>query len=346
MKKSKLLMIYDKRSTFVGRDVEILAQNYSVTEFHFNVHPKSRTPIAFIHQFFILLVRGWTLKKVVCQSAGYLSFLPALFSKVMPFKCYIIAIGTDASRLVEINYGHFTKPLLRWFTVQSYILCHKILPVHKSLHMSDYTYEKIQFPKQGFGNFIPRLRTPVTEVINGYKHELFIKSNSINGRPKEFLTVAVRLNKAAYFRKGLDLIFKVAQSFPKSTFTVVSEFTPLDEVPKNVNLIKTVQQAELVKIYNEHKYYLQLSMFEGFPNALCEAMLCGCVPIGSDVAAIPEIIDKTGFILKNKSITELKILLTEALNSDLDSLPDSRDRILENFPIERRSKELNQALSE
>jgi len=168
MKKSKLLMIYDKRSTFVGRDVEILAQNYSVTEFHFNVHPKSRTPIAFIHQFFILLVRGWTLKKVVCQSAGYLSFLPALFSKVMPFKCYIIAIGTDASRLVEINYGHFTKPLL---------------------------------------------------------------------------------NKAAYFRKGLDLIFKVAQSFPKSTFTVVSEFTPLDEVPKNVNLIKTVQQAELVKIY-------------------------------------------------------------------------------------------------
>ncbi len=338
-------MVYDKRSTFVGRDIEILSSAYNISELHFNVTPKWKTPFAFALQFFWLLINGWSTKKVVCQSAGYLSFLPALLSRVMPFNCYIIAIGTDACRLPEIGYGHFTRPVLKFFATQSYRLCEKIIPVHISLHKSDYTYDNIAFPKQGFGNFIPALKTPVQEVVNGYKHELFTLDQLFSDRKSDFLTVAVRLNSAAYYRKGLDLIFQAAAKLPEKTFTIVSEFKPLDPIPPNVTLIKNVDQKELVKIYNDHKFYLQISMFEGFPNALCEAMLCGCIPIGSNVAAIPEIIGNTGFLLSKRDVSLLIETLRNANSAmELDS-SSPRNRILNSFPIERRKKELVNAIS-
>ncbi|MFK7758126.1 MAG: glycosyltransferase family 4 protein [Flavobacteriales bacterium] len=346
MSQARLLMVYDKRSTFVGRDVDLLSEDYTVSEFHFNVVPKWKTPVAFLSQFFYLIFRGWTLKKVVCQSAGYLSFLPSVLSKVMPFKCYIIAIGTDASRLPEINYGHYTKPVLKWFATQSYRLCERILPVHKSLHKSTYTYDDIAFSQQGFGHFIPNLSTPVTEVVNGYRHALFTQNLAHNARPKDFLTVAVKLNKAAYFRKGLDLILASARALPQHSFTVVSEFEPLESIPENVTLVKNVSQQELVQIYNAHKFYLQISMFEGFPNALCEAMLCGCVPIGSEVAAIPEIIKDTGYLLKRRDADLLAGLLKEALANPNNAELEPRKRILEEFPVERRKRELLTAISE
>lgn len=71
-------------------------------------------------------------------------------------------------------------------------------------------------------------------------------------------------------------------------------------MPENVVLMKKINQDELINQFQAHEFYAQLSMFEGFPNALCEAMLCGCIPIGSSVSAIPDIIGETGFILDKK----------------------------------------------
>ena len=333
-------MIYNDRSTFVRRDIQILSEKYDVEEFHFKSQPKSRTPFTFIKQFIFLLFKGWSYQKVVSQSAGYLSFFPALLSKIMPFKAYIIAIGTDGCRLPEINYGHYIKPFLSWFASASYRWSHKILPVHKSLHLSSYTYDDIAYPNQGFGNFIPNLKTPVKEVVNGYQHQLFTDDKPHELREKDFLTVAMKLNSAAYFRKGIDLILGAARLMPSHSFTIVSEFTPIEEIPKNVTIIQNVKQEELIRIYNNHKFYLQISMFEGFPNALCEAMLCGCIPVGSDVAAIPEIIGNTGYVLKKRKINELSSLLISADSQTPELLDNPRKRIQDNFPIERRAKEL------
>ena len=65
-------------------------------------------------------------------------------------------------------------------------------------------------------------------------------------------------------------------------------------------LIPKITQRELINYFSMSRFYLQLSFSEGFGNALCEAMLCECVPIGSNVGAIPFIINDTGFILKKK----------------------------------------------
>jgi glycosyltransferase involved in cell wall biosynthesis len=91
---------------------------------------------------------------------------------------------------------------------------------------------------------------------------------------------------------------------------------------------------------SENEFYLQLSISEGFPNSLCEAMLCECIPIGSNVGGIPQIIGNSGRIIGNRDITLIKheILHLSGMEEDGRELlgENARKRIIENFSIEKR----------
>ena len=91
---------------------------------------------------------------------------------------------------------------------------------------------------------------------------------------------------------------------------------------------------------NKSEFYIQLSISVGFPNALCEAMLCGCIPIGSKVGAIPNIIDSTGFLMESSNNIyikkEFKSIL--ALNNlkRKELAQSARERVENEFHIEKR----------
>jgi len=335
MKKDKVLMIYVGFATFVKRDITILETKYLVEKQHFNTSKKQYLPFAFIKQFFWLLFSIKKYKKVIIQSAGYVSFFPVILGKLFKVPIVIIAIGTDCAKLPEINYGAHTKPILSWFTRFSFRHASLILPVHKSLEASDYTYITVKNKKQGIRAFIKNMKTPIVEMVNGYdtkKWQLLASQRKENS----FLTVTFALNEIGYYRKGIDQIIFLAKTFPHYTFTIVGNVFLKEACPKNVTLIDNVPQSELLAIYNTHKYYLQLSMFEGFPNALCEAMLCGCIPIGSNVAGIPDIIGAQGFILKKKEPKMLlKIINNDLPKSNLKPI-DERNQIVSNFSLDRR----------
>jgi glycosyltransferase involved in cell wall biosynthesis len=76
-------------------------------------------------------------------------------------------------------------------------------------------------------------------------------------------------------------------------------------------------------------------------NVLCEAMLCECIPVGSDVSFIPDIIGNTGYIVKHRDIMEIKQQVLNALNSDPQLGKLARQRILDNYTLEKREKILS-----
>ncbi len=84
-------------------------------------------------------------------------------------------------------------------------------------------------------------------------------------------------------------------------------------------------QAQVAEHLRLCDVYLQPSLWEGMPNALLEAMACGCCCIGSDAGGIPEVIlhGENGFVLPRSHLHKLG----EAVLECLAMSPEERNRL-------------------
>ncbi|RMG63762.1 MAG: glycosyltransferase [Calditrichaeota bacterium] len=347
--KKKILHFYLGYSSFVRKDEDILRKRYPVVGFKFSSSPKWLTPWRIVQQFSFILRHVWNTGLMVCQSAGYLSFLPVLLGKMFRIPVLIIVIGTDAHSFPSIHYGHFRKPALAWFTRFSLKHATVLAPVHGSLVDSVYEYDDRDFPRQGFLYFAPDVRTPVRVILNGYDDRLFRPLPGIRRETTSFVTAVANIDiPDVYFRKGIDLYLEMARRFPDYRFVLlgVPPDHPMGKDLSNLEKIPFVPQEKLAEVYSRCRFYLQLSMAEGLPNAICEAMLCECVPIASAVFALPEIVGDSGFLLPRRDPDLLEALIRKALHSDLDRLGRrARARIQTLFPLKRREEELLQLVA-
>ena len=168
-------------------------------------------------------------------------------------------------------------------------------------------------------------------IINDWKNKNIKKTKNT------FITV---MTEAQLLRKGADLIIEVAVQSPNCKFY----FAGIDGIkyratPNNIICLGRLTPKELKSWYSKTQFYLQLSNFEGFGVALCEAMLCKCIPIVSRVNFLPNIIGDSGFVLDNRNISELKQIINTVQKTDLVSLMDKvENRILDNFSGKNRKK--------
>jgi glycosyltransferase involved in cell wall biosynthesis len=338
--KPRLLIFCPTYSSLVRNDEKLFSADYDVKVFPLGVDQKLLLPLRFIMEFFFLLGNISKTKIMVSRFVGYQTILPILFSKLTGKPVVCIMGGLECYSFPSIRMGSYIRPLLgsitKWCLRNATHLC----PVHDSLVESDYTYQDEDFPKQGYKVFVPDCKTPYTVIRNGYDASSWKRTTE--KIPGSFVTVAHEIDKDHISKlKGIDLILEVASSFPENTFTIVGgNKSVFPEAPANVKFTGVVKNNELHSILSTQEYYLQLSIMEGFPNALCEAMLCECIPVGSNVAAIPEIISDDKFILRRRDAEQLKQLLAYALTVDKKAAGESaRKRIQENYTIERRKNE-------
>lgn len=337
-----ILLFYNHLSSFVKKDIEILSTQYQVKGHDFLPATKLQTTLSFLSQLFFIISNIGRVNLLVVQFAGYHSFFPAFLGWLFRVPCLIVVGGTDAHYFPGIGYGNWQKPVLKTFTALSFQLCSHIAPKHKTLMQCEYTYANNEPRQQGIYARLPKLKTPFTEITNGYDT---VKWHCVKEKRKNtFITVSGAWEYHFQQKlKGIDLILEVAPQFPDCDFIIlgVDSDSRIPVKPDNVRVLPAVRNEELIAVFSECEFYLQLSMAEGFPNSLCEAMLCGCIPIGSNVFSIPEIIGDSGFLLKNRNVDELENIIKTALSADKAALQSkARERIVMNYNLEVRKQKL------
>ncbi len=346
IEKPKILFIYPKLRSFVKKDIELLSDKYDVVPYKSYHQNKLILLFVLLKDVLYYILNMHRFKAVVIFFAGHHSFFPSIISKLFGVKSLIIVGGTDAANMPEIDYGNFRKRLLAFTTSKSFKNCSLIAPVHDVLEEFDYTYTNLKYKKQGVKAFVKNLKTPFQTVENGYDAQYFNMHTPWKSRSRHFLTIGTDFHLfSTYSRKGIDLILESATKLPDYTFTVVG--LPPDapyRIPPNVFAAGKIPFQDVLKYCNNHKFYLQLSMMEGLPNALCEAMLCGCIPVVSDMGSLPMVIGNSGYILNTKSVEEF-LDLVEEIDFDRDEKSHkARQRIKNNYPIARRKSGLEQAM--
>ncbi|MDP6966433.1 MAG: glycosyltransferase family 4 protein, partial [Candidatus Marinimicrobia bacterium] len=164
------------------------------------------------------------------------------------------------------------------------------------------------------------------------------------------LTVARCTTKDRILIKGIDLLFQVAEEMSDISFQILGvEENLLSRndfvVPKNVIVSPSMSQEKLLNYYQRSAVYCQLSRVESFGIATAEAMLCGCVPVVTDVGGLPEVIGDSGLLVSPDKPETFASTLREALASSASMGKNARERIVSNFPLQNRQAELKRLIT-
>jgi len=75
---------------------------------------------------------------------------------------------------------------------------------------------------------------------------------------------------------------------------------------------------------------------------LCEAMLCGCIPIVSNVGMMPEIIQEKNLVLNEPNIQALEKIISRniQIGDNIQNMLNRRSLIMDRFSIEQRKTRL------
>lgn len=346
--KEKIIYIHIGKSTFVQKDIEILSTIFDVQEFYFDIRKKHLLPFQFVKEFFFL-IKNFKIKKSVSQFGGFHTILPGFFSRFSRKKKHVIILsGTDCVSFPSIHYGNFNRKFLAYATAYSLKSADLLLPVSQELVKYKYTYQDNDYPFQGYLYHAPKVKTKYIVIHYGYHPELWNAQH-----PKEensFVTIAANLNsRFGVALKGIDLLIETATLLPHCQFYIVGGKTIHQDlhIPSNVYLMGNIPNRELQYFIGTKQYYLQLSMSEGFPNALCEAMMCECIPIVSNVSSMPFIVGETGKVLMKKDAHLLKTTICRALleSDKIEQGIKARNRIANEFSIKKRERKLAEAIS-
>jgi len=329
MQKQSILFVYINYSSFVKADYEILSEYVAVTKYQFKpVKGLVRTGIELFHELWFLVFNIRKYDAVFIWFGDYHSLLPVLFAKWFRKKSYVVIGGYDVSTLSEFNYGSFNKPIRSFFTRNTFKFVDLCLPV------ADALKEKL---------FLICPQAKAETLATSVNPDKF--SFSDYQRPQKIITVSGTENHQRIMVKGLDRFRELALLLPEYEFIIIGAIENVrpyfEPIPKNLILLPPQKFDQMTQHYQSASFYAQLSRSEGLPNALCEAMMCGCIPIGTNVGDIKVAIGDTGITIDDWT-PEIMVNFVQN-NHNNDTLRNkARERIITLYDPAKRTIRLRQ----
>jgi glycosyltransferase involved in cell wall biosynthesis len=348
--KEMMILILPTRSTFMETDRHILETLYHVKTLYLAQDKSKLSYLTSIFKMSLTLLNKRSYIKVALWFADYHALPAVLISRLMRRKSFILIGGYDAVCYQELGMGVYCSDLRGWCTKTALKSCTHIIANHAALLSSLNTYYKPEGHPDGIYKLIPGLRTPASVVFNAINEPE--PENLDQPRKQQILTVGGTPRFQDVQNKGYDLLLEIAARRPDLRFIFIgirdAWMAELDkkycikELP-NVILHPFLPREELLALMQESSVYCQPSISEGMPNALMEAMLMGCIPVGSNVAGIPTVIGKHGYVYQKRDSHVLEDTLDKALNLEANRKEISRF-VKESFSEQIRKDKLEKIM--
>lgn len=308
------MIVAPNPSTFVLRDVKLLSVDRKVS-FAINPAQKRIGAVISLPMFIANVMRSHVIMTWFADSSKFPVRLARMFGK----KTAVIIGGYDVAKIESIGYGALLDERKARNAQWSLEHADAVISVDHGL-VDDLV--------RHFGRDFEAMVIPT-----GYDASIYRPKGDKGGL---VLSVCFARDRKGIV-KGIDILAECARRMPDVPFRLIGvsgdAVKELGDIPENLEVLGGIPPEEVVHHYQEAKVYCQLSMREGLPNAVCEAMLCECVAVGSDVQGIRTAIDGHGFLVPYGDVEATCAAIRKALESDGT---DGRMHIIENFSEERR----------
>jgi glycosyltransferase involved in cell wall biosynthesis len=315
----KILFTSTHLTPFIREDLDLLRRHFAVE------HLITKGPLSL-----------FCIPAAVRRANVTLTWFASVYAAVVVFfahrwgrKAILVVGGVDVAKLPDIGYGVWLSP---WKSVLvKYALRHadRVLVVDASL-------QRMAMLRAAYDG------KNIYCVPTGYDAQRW---RAAGEKEKFVLTVAKCEDETRLNVKGIPFLLEAAKRLPETRFVVIGVADHLlphvrRSAPANVELLPLIERDALLAYYQRAKVYCQPSYSEGLPNTLCEAMLCECIPVGTEVGGIPTAMGNIGFLVPHGNVQALAEALVRALDAPQSVGQAGRKHIAEHFTLARREAEL------
>jgi glycosyltransferase involved in cell wall biosynthesis len=314
--RKRVLYVHSRKASFVAIDREILAERYEIEDLY---QPgRCPNPLAVVRGVLRAdLVFGWF--------ASWHTFFPITLAALLRKPSVLIIGGFDSANMPEIGYGYQQGGFRRW--ASRFIMRR----ARRLITFSNYSLDEIER-----NTTIPRERVAVLHL--GVPDPF---GDAAVDKERQALTVGA-IDRTTLVQKGQLAFVEAARELPEVGFVLAGKW--LDDAVEqlkaragdNVEFTDWLSDEELQAAYRRSAVYVQASRHEGFGLAVAEAMLAGCVPVVIDVTAMPEVVGDAGVLIESQEPEAVAEGVRRALELGPEGARRARERILSEFPMERR----------
>lgn len=320
-----ILFVHNGAAQFVRQDLAALRKDNRVTEYFLQsrwMNPARVWRQVRTHD----LVFGWF--------ASWHTFLPLLFARFLGKPSVLVVGGYDVANMPSIGYGHQRGGIKKWVSRWTMRCATHVIST------SDYSKRETTV----------NALMPAARVTTSYVGVPDAFGSLPTGpRDRTVLTVG-NVERSNLLRKGHEPFVRTAALMPDVDFVLVGNWR--DDAIKYLQSIATpnitftgrVSDEALLDYYRNASVYVQASLHEGFGLSVAEAMLAGCVPVVSRVGSLPEVVGDAGVFVESPDPATLATAIEKALAFPEAARASIRQRILDEFPMERRGRFLEQLI--